>query len=195
MNITLDKANKQVGATLVVALIILVVLMIIGVTAMMTANTQFKLAGNLQFENIAKNNAENQLVAAEGWLSTADATAGKVLFINNPGFTTWSVASPELHPIGHIATLGLANNDVLNMTDAQWRANSTSTLLNPDGYLIEMLAKDKSPAGGSGMVGGGGGGGGVSGCNTVNLYLVTARGSNARGAVRYVQTVYQVLSC
>lgn len=188
----LAKPNNQSGATLVVALIILIVLMIIGVTAMMTANTQFKLAGNLQFENIAKNNAENQLAASEDWLSRADATAGKVQFINNPGFTTWAAATPELHPVGHIATLGIANNDVLNMTAAQWRTNSTSTLLNPDGYLIEMLAKDKSPAGGSATAGSGGT---ASGCNTVNLYLITARGSNARGAVRYIQTVYQVLSC
>lgn len=183
-------SHRQGGATLVVALFILIVLMIIGVMATTTANTQFKLAGNLQFENIAKNNAENQIVAAENWLSLPD-TAPFALYINNPGFNTWSSATPQLHPIGQIATLGILNNDLLNMTDAQWRANSTSTLLNPNGYLIEKLANNISPLGGNATTGGGV----PTPCNQVNLFQITARGTNARGAVRYIRTVYQVLSC
>jgi PilX N-terminal len=62
--------HHQSGATLVIALIILIVLMILGVGAVMTANSQFKMAGNLQFENQAKNAAENQLAIAENWLNT-----------------------------------------------------------------------------------------------------------------------------
>ncbi len=61
--------GHQSGATLVIALIVLIVLMILGVGAVMTANSQFKMAGNLQFENQAKNNAENQLVTAENFLN------------------------------------------------------------------------------------------------------------------------------
>ncbi|MDH2919243.1 MAG: hypothetical protein PXX73_08625, partial [Sideroxydans sp.] len=61
--------HRQAGATLVIALIVLIVLMILGVGAVMTANSQFKMAGNLQFENQAKNNAENQLATAENWLN------------------------------------------------------------------------------------------------------------------------------
>ena len=61
--------RHQSGATLVIALIVLIVLMILGVGAVMTANSQFKMAGNLQFENQAKNNAENQLVTAENFLN------------------------------------------------------------------------------------------------------------------------------
>ena len=184
-------AHQQRGATLVVALFILIVLMIIGVMAMTTANTQFKLAGNLQFENIAKNNAENQSVAAENWLSLPDTTPF-ALYINNPGFNTWSSATPQLHPIGHLATLGILNSDPLNMTDAQWRTNSTSTLLAPDGYMIEELANNVATTGGNASSGESGS---SSGCNSVNVFRVTARGTNARGAVRFVQTVYRVLSC
>jgi len=62
--------RRQSGATLVIALIILIVLMILGVGAVMTANSQLKMAGNLQFENQAKNNAENQLATAENFLNT-----------------------------------------------------------------------------------------------------------------------------
>ncbi|MFM2407879.1 MAG: hypothetical protein RL358_621, partial [Pseudomonadota bacterium] len=60
--------EKQAGATLVVALIALIVLMILGVAGVITANTQLKMAGNLQFENLAKNRAENQIAIAEQYL-------------------------------------------------------------------------------------------------------------------------------
>ncbi len=184
-------ANRQKGATLVMAMIILVVLMILGVMAVTTANTQFKLAGNLQFENIAKNNAENQIIVAESWLATPDVTPGKTLYINNPGFTTWSAATPQLHPLNDLANrVGIVNGDPLNMTSAQWQANSVNVLGN--GYLIEMIGPNKVPPGGSVVVG--------APCvnnniNIVNVFRVTARGTNARGAVRYVQTVYQVPRC
>ena len=61
---------RQRGATLIVALLILVLIMIIGITAVSTSNTQYKLAGNLQFEDSAINNAETAISSAELWLST-----------------------------------------------------------------------------------------------------------------------------
>lgn len=179
--------NKQRGATLVVALIVLVVLMILGVGAVMTANTQFKMAGNLQFENMAKNRAENQIVSAESWLN---ANGGINL---DPSFTTaWSAATKERHPQDQFATLGILNNDPLNMTNAQWQANSNVSLANPDGYMIELLGLNKSTAGASGALGSGGP---TNGCNSVNLFRVTARGISPRGGVRFVQSIYEVLSC
>ncbi|MBL8336979.1 MAG: hypothetical protein JNM97_09410, partial [Rhodoferax sp.] len=62
--------RHQRGATLVVALLILVLIMMIGITAVSTSNTQFRLAGNLQFEDSAMNNAEAAVTAAENWLAT-----------------------------------------------------------------------------------------------------------------------------
>ena len=50
--------GRQGGATLVIALLILVLIMMIGITAVSTSNTQYKLAGNLQFEDSALNNSE-----------------------------------------------------------------------------------------------------------------------------------------
>ncbi len=62
--------SRQRGATLVVALLILVLIMMIGITAVSTSDTQYKLAGNLQFEDSALNNAEAAVTAAEIWLAT-----------------------------------------------------------------------------------------------------------------------------
>lgn len=69
MKVIVANHYRQSGASLVISLIVLVVLMILGVGAVMTANSQFKMAGNLQFETQAKNNAENALAVAENWLN------------------------------------------------------------------------------------------------------------------------------
>ena len=64
----LSPQSSERGSTLVISLIILIVLMLLGVMAMNTSDTQYKLAGNLQFEDVAMSNAEQAVDAAERWL-------------------------------------------------------------------------------------------------------------------------------
>lgn len=87
--------HKQSGSTLIISLIILILLMLLGVMAMNTSNMQYKLAGNLQFENVAMNNAEASLGTAERWLeanAAATPSASAVtalpdpLTMNTPGY-------------------------------------------------------------------------------------------------------------
>ena len=77
------------------------VVMLLAVTAAVLSNTQFRLAGNLQFENIAFNLAEGAIAAAENWLSTG--TNAK-----NGGFTTYSTrrrrSSIRSATCGHAST-------------------------------------------------------------------------------------------
>lgn len=183
MKNTLQIRHKQTGATLVLALIVLIVLMVLGVAAVMTANTQLKMAGNLQFENLAKNRAENQMAEAEAFLA---AQGGKTL-ATTPGFATWAAATKALHPQGHFATLGIADNNPLNMDITQWLDNSTGT----EGYMIELLAAKEPGYGANAATGGG------IACtgDHVNLFRVTARGVGGRGAVRFVQSIHEVVSC
>ena len=63
--------SKQTGSTLIVTLIILILVMLLGVTAMNTSDTQAKLTGNLQFENVALNNAEIAASIAEQSLASS----------------------------------------------------------------------------------------------------------------------------
>ena len=63
--------SKQSGSTLIVTLIILILVMLLGVTAMSTSDTQAKLTGNLQFENVALNNAESMASTAEQSLANS----------------------------------------------------------------------------------------------------------------------------
>ena len=192
---------RQKGATLVIALLILVLVMMIGITAVSTSNTQFKLAGNLQFEDSALNNAEAATTAAEIWLTSGTNAA-------SAGFTTYKQnASPHLLPIGYLAGLVSPANSPLSMdwydsvdqaTTNSHKANSISLndpitgARNPSQrYFIELMSIGNRLQGSSQVTGGRA----SSGCNQVNTYLITARGLSARGATKFVQSYFSVLSC
>jgi Tfp pilus assembly protein PilX len=179
---TLISRSRQQGATLVIALIILVLIMMIGVVAVTSSNTQFKLAGNLQFEDVAMNRAETAVSAAETWLSTGTNFA-------DAGFTAYAGATPQLHPVGHLAGLAAPANDPLTMT---WDGTSDTQAGSSDQrYMIEQMSSGNVLIGSSLAVGHQG----ASACNKVNTYMITARGQAVRGATKFVQSFYSVLSC
>lgn len=182
--------GRQAGATLVIALLILVLIMMIGVTAVSTSDTQYKLAGNLQFEDSALNNAETAVTAAESWLSTGSN-------YNSAGFTTYNRAvAPEIYPIGGAGNpLSMtwrdsvddsATANSVSVTDALTGNRNTSQR-----YYIELMSRNNRLQGSSQVVGGRT----SSGCNQVNTYQITGRGVSARGATKFVQSFYSVLSC
>ena len=188
--------SRQRGATLVVALLILVLIMMIGITAVSTSNTQFKLAGNLQFEDGALNNAEAAVTAAEIWLASG-------LNYTNAAFTAFpanTASSPERTNV----TTGLlprtdqaavrTDRDLVRPFDLTWEDNDNQTVSvvgNTQRYYIELISQNNRLQGSSQVVGGRA----SSGCNQVNTYLITGRGTSARGAVKFVQSYYSVLNC
>ena len=172
--------SRQQGATLVIALLILVLIMMIGITAVSTSNTQYKLAGNLQFEDGAMNNAETVVSTAENWLATGTN-------YNNAGFTAHDATNaPQLYPIGSTEPI------VVNPLTTAW-SNSNSLSLGDDTqrYLIQQLSTNNLLMGSSAAVGKQG----ISVCDKVNTYLITGRGTTHRGATKLVQSYYSVLSC
>lgn len=173
--------RHQAGASLVVSLVILGVLMLMGVAAMMISSTQYRLSGNIQFQNTALNQAESALAAAEIWLASGDNYL-------NEGFKTYNGATtPQLYPTGYLA----ANNiDPLTMN---WtNANSVmSDAVGNQRYLIELLGESRKLTGTGLAIGGRQ----AAACNEVNVYRITTRGASGRGASRYVQAIFTVLSC
>jgi Tfp pilus assembly protein PilX len=176
---------RQRGATLVIALLILVLIMMIGITAVTTSNTQYKLAGNLQFEDSAMNNAEAAVTGAESWLNTSTAAVPPVPHYLDPGFTT-AGATPELLPIG-------ASSSPLTMAWSD--ANSKSVVDNAGNsnpaqrYIIQMMSTSNLLQGSSAAMGAQQ----KSPCSLgVNTYLITGRGTSARGASKFVQSFYSV---
>jgi len=187
---------RQGGATLVIALLILVLIMMIGITAVSTSDTQFKLAGNLQFEDSAMNNAETAVTAAENWLSTGTN-------LSTPGFFVYDRnASPQLLPIGHLAAQAAVKDrspltmDWRDSIDDAATANSISLVdpltgvRNPaQRYFIELMSTNNRLQTSSQVVGGRS----SSVCSVVNTYQITGRGVSARGATKLVQSFYSVL--
>ncbi len=91
--------RHQRGATLVVALLILVLIMMIGITAVSTSNTQFRLAGNLQFEDSAMNNAEAAI--AKGDFLTAKSLLGIVrTMMPTEAHVVQRLALATIEPVG-----------------------------------------------------------------------------------------------
>lgn len=171
-------APRQRGSTLVMSLIVLVVLMMLGVSTMIVSGTQFSLTGNLQFQNASMNKAEVSVATAEQWLAAGTN-------FKDAGFTTYSSGTtPHLYPIGALTA------DPLTMT---WDSTNSWSLDGAAGtqrYFIELLGKDKK------LIGSGLGDPRKSkGCNQVNVYRIVSRGVSGRGAVRFVQSNYSVLSC
>ena len=174
--------SSQQGATLVIALIVLVLIMMIGIAAFNTSDSLYKLAGNLQFENSALNNAETAVTAAESFLAQDGS-------FKNAGFAAYSSATPHLHPIGHLAALAQPANNPLTMP---W--DGTSDIQVGSGnqrYMIEQMSAKTTLTGSNQAVGQHR----TAACNQVNTYLITARGRAPRGAVKLVQSYYSVLSC
>ena len=188
--------SRQRGATLVVALLILVLIMMIGITAVSTSNTQFKLAGNLQFEDSALNNAEAAVTAAEQWLATG-------LNYTNAAFTAFPANSASAPERSNPTNGLLPRTDQVNVRtdrdrvrpfDLVWDDNDNQTVSvvgNTQRYYIELVSQNNRLQGSSQVVGGRA----SAGCNQVNTYLITGRGTSARGAVKFVQSYYSVLNC
>jgi Tfp pilus assembly protein PilX len=174
--------TRERGATLVVAMVVLVLIMMIGIAAVTSSSTQSKLAGNLQFENTAMNSAEGAIGAAELWLSTGTN-------FKNGGFSTYAAATPQLHPLGHLASLAAPANNALTMN---W--NGTSDIQAGGAnqrYMIELLSTNNRLLGSSQAVGQRR----STTCQQVNTYMITARAQAPRSATKFVQSYYSVLSC
>ncbi len=168
--------RRQQGASLIVALVMLAVISAMGISAFVASNTQFRMAANLQFQNVATNAAESALAQAETWIATN---------YGNAGFTT-RVSGP-LYPAG-------TGPDPLTMTWDDTTSVKVDLLgvdmLGSQRYFIEQLVVNRvlpSNSVGSCNVYG------LSGpCPTVNVYRLTARGTSIFGTTRVVQSVFAV---
>ena len=179
---------RQRGATLVMALLILVLIMMIGIAALSTSNTQFKLAGNLQFEDSATNNAEAAIAAAEAWLAPDNNS------YKDPGFTTYAHGpTPQLQPVtASLNPMTMTWQDSVEDADrSQNFADSVRVAGNvSQRYFIQLMSKGNQLPGS-----------GISpprtssACNKVDTFVITARGTSSRGATKYIQSYYSHKAC
>ena len=81
----LSRLQAQRGASLAVALVVITVLMLSGVAAFYSSGTQFRLAGNLQYQNAALNQTETAVAATE---SNQIASSGLSPWVTTRGTST-----------------------------------------------------------------------------------------------------------
>ena len=159
----------QRGSSLVVTMIMLIVLMLMGVTAVVVSNAQYRMAGNLQFQNLAMNSGESALAQAESWVGAN---------FNNAGFSARVLGG--LYPAG-------SNPDPYTMP---WDNDTSVRVDDSQRYMIEMLGPDRVLP--SNSVGNCNVYGAAGPCPKVNIYRVTARGTSIRGSVKLVQSIFAV---
>jgi type IV pilus assembly protein PilX len=81
--------RRQRGTILFVSLIILLLLTILGVTAMSNVTMEERMAGNLRDGALATQSAEAALRSAEAWLTAVVAEPGKCSTIGTACATAW----------------------------------------------------------------------------------------------------------
>ncbi len=169
-------SKRQRGISLLTTLIMMVMVMLLGLSAMQLSKSQLSLSSNLQFQEAAFNQAEAAIVSAERWLSTGTN-------YQDTGFNS-SRGTAGMYPDSSITTMY-----PLTMS---W--DETNSIVGSDvnqRYLIGQIAVDKKlESSGAGL-----GGRMTSGCNQVNTYRIIARGTSSRGATKFVQVIYSVLNC
>jgi type IV pilus assembly protein PilX len=167
--ITSPMFRRERGAALIVALILLLLMTVLGVTAMRTTTLQERMAGNARDSNLAFQSAEAALRGGEQLLEGAI-----------PPFTGVS-GLLQVQP-------GAGQVPFWNAYD--WAGNSrtvtgvTGVYANPQ-YVVEELPVSLSSANGSLVEGGGGVG-------EAGFYRITARAvGGSADAVAILQTTYR----
>lgn len=155
--------KKQTGMAMIMSLVILLVLTLLGVTAMNSSNLQLLMTGNSQYQTVALNNAESVIRDAEATVDSI-VTGGPV---PSTGYYDISGSNPEVD-LGSFSwsdsetvidgnskyIIEYAGDTVLDSSSLAWRQNN-----------------------------------GITG-DTVSVFRITARSPATRGAMRYVQSIY-----
>ena len=161
--------TSQRGVSLVVALVMLLVLTLIGVSSMNTAIVELKMAGSMQQQGVALNRADEALRVAE-----EDVLA----IVTDPAAFDFTVADD-----GYYVTA-----DNINVHDIDWATEGLTSLPGAnanDAYVAEYMGAKPIPGesvkvGTDGRIIGG----------AVHSFRLTSRSATGKGALRLVQSLY-----
>ena len=162
--------KQQQGATLAIALILLLIITLLGVSAIQMTQMEEKMSANLEDKTLAFNAAESAAVAGETWVLS---------LISEPKVQAACGSLPCVHEPYNI--------DFTTQTEAWWVANGapySTSLINiatPGRYIVEFIEfVSDSPV--------------IGNTSTINkgayYYQITARGTGATdNAVSIIQTI------
>ena len=160
--------GRQRGVSLIVAMVMLIVLTLIGVSSMNTAIVELKMAGSSQQQSIALNRANELLrVGEEGVLDIVEEEEA----------FDWSTDGPAGY---------YSKSDNINVHDINWTGLASVPGANAnDSYIAEYLGDEAIPGeskkeGTDGRIVGG----------AVHTFRITSRSAAGKSAVRLVQSIY-----
>lgn len=178
-----SRSSTEQGMTLVISLIFLLVLTIIGISAMSTSSLQEKMAGNMKDKALSFQAAESALVTAEEWIKQQSKTpraqtTPQILPPSANGTPIWRDTSLDIwnsaSAIKHPGTPGQpANTSIFDL----------SYLSDSPQYIVEdmgpLACESKSGCGGYG------------GTPQRFMYRITARGQGGTAnAVSLTQSTF-----
>ncbi len=176
--------KQQRGAVLVMALLMLFVLTLIGVSSINTTTMEEKMSGNTLNRHLAFQAAESVLREAEKFIQAA-------IIIPTAQFSDAG--------LGGLYTLGNGPSSTEAVDPAWWTANNTvdyadtqQGIKTQPQYVIKYLGSSTQTAPTNiNLLGGGSGGGGGNAQAPIHSYRITARGTGASdNAVVVLQTHY-----
>lgn len=179
--------HKQRGAVLLVSLVMLLLLTFIGVAAMNTANTQEKMVGNLQDQQVAFEMAELALKTGEDWLlnqltlpdaGTDPSPGDNSVWANDSIRTKMGATDVNWWEDATDANFWTAEGNNVTLDSALKRVDSSDEswfVYQEPQYVVEQL-QSVSGAGGTGNAGIGISDGSVSS----TIYRIVARGMGGR---------------
>lgn len=174
---------RQRGVALVLALVFLVLLTIIGITALNTTSLEEKMANNVKDRNLAFQSAESALTLAEYWLYTQ---IGKPVFPSNSS-GLYSPVTSDTNATPNWETSGIwdGSNVVTYPNTPSATGSGTLGKVNTQPkYIIEDMGETAETSGSLVMSSG------YKGKGTTVL-RITARGSGGTdAAVVMVQSAY-----
>ena len=162
--------NRQKGVSILVALVMLLVLTLIGVSSMNSSIVELKMANSMQQQGIALNRAEELLRVGETNIDT---------IITDPTAYDFAVAGDGYYIVA----------DNIDVRDIDWPTQGL-VAIKPDAnvddtYVVEYLGAKPIPgesvkiATDGRIIGG-----------AVHTFRITTRSVAGRGAVRLVQSIY-----
>jgi type IV pilus assembly protein PilX len=161
--------HSQQGVSLIVALVMLLVLTLIGVSSMNTAIVELKMAGSMQQQGIALNRADELLRVGEDDV---------IAITTDPAAFDFSAADDAYY----------VNADAIDVFNLDWAGQGLTSKQGAkagDTYVTEYLGVKEIPGetakvGTDGRIFGG----------AVHTFRITTRSATGKGALRLVQSMY-----
>jgi type IV pilus assembly protein PilX len=162
-------SHSQSGVSILVAMVMLLVLTLIGVSSMNSALVELKMAGSMQQQGIALNRADELLRVGE---LNIDG------ILNDPAAFDFAADGDGYY----------VNSDNIDVNDIDWAAQGLATIEGAtanDIYITEYLGAKPIPGesvkvGTDGRIIGG----------AVHTFRITTRSTTGKNAVRLVQSIY-----